>query len=287
MMRVSLYTEVLMSLLMISGCDSYRLKRDIVAFQKIRFELPTDSLIPEHRLVVFYAPEACNSCGYNNLYLWEEMMEYAAIHPEKLRNYFIFSPSGRSLEEMVELTSNGRYDVWLDSAGQFLKDNPEYAGNRRFSTFLLDSSGKAVLMGNPLFNETLYQLYRRTIGMEEVSDAGMTDAVHLAEDPSLVFDRRIYDLGVLSLGAVTEIELVAENTVREDIVITEASSTCPCVDIGNALMKRIPAGKSAVLDLSFSATYAGDFFYVLSFTNSYTGQVTEVALQGSVRDEDL
>lgn len=38
MMRVSLYTVVLMSLLMISGCDSYRLKRDIVAFQKIRFE---------------------------------------------------------------------------------------------------------------------------------------------------------------------------------------------------------------------------------------------------------
>lgn len=251
---------VSMSLLMISGCDSYRLKRDIVAFQKIRFELPTDSLIPEHRLVVFYAPEACNSCGYNNLYLWEEM---------------------------VELTSDGRYEVWLDSAGRFLKDNPEYAGNRRFSTFLLDSSGKAVLMGDPLFNEALYQLYRQTIGMEGVSDAGMTDAVHLAEDPSLVFDRRIYDLGVLPLGAVTEIELVAENTVREDIVITEASSTCPCVDIGNALMKRIPAGKSAVLDLSFSATYAGDFFYVLSFTNSYSGQVTEVALQGAVRDEDL
>lgn len=133
-------------------------------------------------MVVFYAPEACNSCGYNNLYLWEEM---------------------------VELTSNGRYDVWLDSAGQFLKDNPEYAGNRRFSTFLLDSSGKAVLMGDPLFNEALYQLYRQTIGMEGVSDAGMTDAVHLAEDPSLVFDRRIYDLGVLPLGAVTEIELVA------------------------------------------------------------------------------
>ncbi len=75
MMRVSLYTVALMSLLMISGCDSYRLKRDIVAFQKIRFELPSDSLIPEHRLVVFYAPEACNSCGYNNLYLWEEMVE--------------------------------------------------------------------------------------------------------------------------------------------------------------------------------------------------------------------
>ncbi len=32
-------TIALMSLLMISGCDSYRLKRDIVAFQKIRFSM--------------------------------------------------------------------------------------------------------------------------------------------------------------------------------------------------------------------------------------------------------
>ena len=273
--------------LLISGCDSNRLKRDIVQFQKIRFELPDDSLTSEHRLVVFYAPDACNSCGYNNLFLWEEMMEYAEIHPEKLRNYFIFSPSGSGIEEMVELISNGRYQVWLDSTGQFLKDNPKYAGNQRFSTFLLDSSGKAVLMGNPLFNETLYQLYRRTIGMEEVNDAGMTDVVHLAEDPSLVFDRRIYDLGVLPSGTVTDIGLIAENTVCEDIVITQVNSTCPCVSVDKAIKARIPAGESAVLNLSFSPTYMGDFFYVLSFTSSYSGQVTEVALQGSVQDEEL
>lgn len=279
----SLCVVAIMSLL-ISGCKSSAIRRDIVEFQKIEFELPHSSdIMPAYRLVVFYDSTSCNSCGYNSLYLWQEMIEFAEEYPDRLSNYFIFSPSQEGLREMRHLYDSGEYEVWLDSAGMFLKHNPDYDDIRRFSIFLLDTSSRAVLVGNPLFNETLYQLYREVIGMDYAPSASMIENADLAADQALVFETVLYDLGQIERGRVVDVDILAENTTAEDIVIMDVRSGCDCISVDGAVMKMIPAGGSEVLTLKYSAAYTGDFFYKISFINSYSGQPSEVAVMGSVR----
>lgn len=265
------------------ACAEYGMRRDVIAFQKIQFELPDTALKSKYRLVSFFDSTACNTCGYNSLYLWGEMMDFASAYPDKLTNYFIFSPSSKDLSLMEEFVKSGKYPIWLDSTGKFLKNNPDYAENKKFSTFLLDTSGRAVLVGEPLFNETLYQLYREVIGMDYVPSASMIENADLAADPALVFDTVLYDLGQMERGSVVNVSIPAENTTAEDIVIMDVRSGCDCISVDGAVLKMIPAGGSEVLTLKYTAAYTGDFFYKISFVNSYSGRPSEVAVMGSVR----
>lgn len=280
-MRLRNVFIILLSILL-CACAEYRMRRDVIAFQKIQFELP-DTLKSEYRLVSFFDSTACNTCGYNSLYLWGEMMDFASAYPDKLTNYFIFSPSSKDLYLMEEFAKSGKYTIWLDSSGWFLKNNPDYARNPLFATFLLDTSGRAVLVGEPLFNETLYQLYREVIGMDYAPFASMIQNADLAADPSLAFDTVLYDLGQIERGSAVDVDIIAENTTAEDIVIMDVRSGCDCISVGGAVMKIIPAGGSEVLTLKYSAAYTGDFFYKISFINSYSGLPAEVAVMGSVR----
>lgn len=87
-MRLRNVFIILLSILL-CACAEYRMRRDVIAFQKIQFELP-DTLKSEYRLVSFFDSTACNTCGYNSLYLWGEMMDFASAYPDKLTNYFKF-----------------------------------------------------------------------------------------------------------------------------------------------------------------------------------------------------
>lgn len=277
------YIFLAMSLLIYS-CQSYNLRRDIASFQAIQFKLPRNSShIPTYRLVVFFDSASCTTCGYNNLYLWDEMIEFSSENPMVLQNYFIFSPSLHSVDELRDLIDNGKYNVWLDTNNLFLESNPAYAENTRFTTFLINNEGKAVLMGNPIFNEPLYQLYRNTIGFESGTGFSILDSLDLKSDPSLVFDRRMYNLGTVHQNETVNIRLTAFNKTDEDIMITDMASDCPCIVSEDYKYKFIPAHESIPLNIEFSATYTGDFVHKISFKSSYSGLNSDIALYGTVR----
>ncbi len=50
----------------------------------------------------------------------------------------------------------------LDSTGQFMADN-RIPTDRRFHTFLLDKENRVVLVGSPIGNPKMWELYKSTI----------------------------------------------------------------------------------------------------------------------------
>jgi len=52
------------------------------------------------------------------------------------------------------------FPVWYDEDNTFLKNNRMLKVKARYRTFLLDSSGRIVVLGEPFGRESLHKLYR-------------------------------------------------------------------------------------------------------------------------------
>ncbi len=55
------------------------------------------------------------------------------------------------------------YPVFLDTAGVFERSNPGLPANPVFHTFLLDRENRVVLVGSPIGNAKMWDLYKSTI----------------------------------------------------------------------------------------------------------------------------
>jgi hypothetical protein len=78
---------------------------------------------------------------------------------------FIFSPPMAKIDEVFQALRHSVLDfpVFIDEKQAFLKANPHIPADNRFHTFLIDKNGKVVLVGDPVNNPQLWELYKTTI----------------------------------------------------------------------------------------------------------------------------
>ena len=55
------------------------------------------------------------------------------------------------------------WPFFIDENGAFLKNNTVIPQDSRFHVFLLNSENKIILVGNPLNNETIWDMYKELI----------------------------------------------------------------------------------------------------------------------------
>ena len=79
--------------------------------------------------------------------------------------YFIFSPSTEELANIRLSLSASRFyhPIYVDTSGIFIRENPHLPHNPLFHTFLLDEDNRVVLVGNPLENEKIEELFWKIV----------------------------------------------------------------------------------------------------------------------------
>ena len=65
----------------------------------------------------------------------------------------------------LALIKNSRvnYPIILDTLGQFAKLNPHLPKNKALHTFLLDENNNVILVGNPLHNKKIKEMFYRIV----------------------------------------------------------------------------------------------------------------------------
>jgi hypothetical protein len=98
------------------------------------------------------------------------MFEYAEIidfrkETEGFLPLFVFSPPCAKIDEVIRTLDVWEFDypLLLDGSGAFSAANPHIPTDNRFHTFLIDKNGKVVLVGDPVNNPALWELYKTTI----------------------------------------------------------------------------------------------------------------------------
>lgn len=99
------------------------------------------------------------------MYEWQEVIATSIGLKHKFNAIFIFSPKRGTEFQLITSLKAAQldYPVFLDSGGLFLKRNPRIPSGEMYHTFLLDRQNRVVLVGNPIGNERLWELYKKEI----------------------------------------------------------------------------------------------------------------------------
>ncbi len=117
------------------------------------------------KLLIYTDSSECSSCTINKMFLWDNLIEYSRRYKGNLKFYFIFSPRQQDEEGIrIALTNNAfDYPVLVDTIGEFAKLNPHLPKNKALHAFLLDENNNVILVGNPLHNKKIKEMFYRIV----------------------------------------------------------------------------------------------------------------------------
>lgn len=116
------------------------------------------------KVVVYADATACASCEVRYLELWKPYIDKAR-NTESLSYCFILAPEKKdSLSILASLKAYPiDHPVLLDYNQEFINLNTHLPQNKNFHTLVLDRDNTTVLVGNPIFNQNIRNMYKSTI----------------------------------------------------------------------------------------------------------------------------
>jgi len=116
-----------------------------------------------YTLLVYNGAGECSVCAMGKMSEWNALLN---LEKEGLINLvFIFSPSKMEKEKLITAyySSGLEHSILIDTCGVFPEQNPQISQESVFHTLLLDSTGNVVLVGDPLKNSKIKELYHNIL----------------------------------------------------------------------------------------------------------------------------
>ena len=129
------------------------------ALDSINLDIPA-------KMLVYFDAETCASCALSRIWEWDEVSHITQTSNGKYQTLFIFTPKQKDLSTVKRVFQGIHMEnklVYIDDRQDFITNNPTIPEDAMFHTFLLDRKNKIVLVGNPVHNEKLWELYKNTI----------------------------------------------------------------------------------------------------------------------------
>ena len=144
-----------------------------------------------------------------------------------------------------------------------------------FQTFLLDKDNKVVVIGNPIHNLAVQDLYIKTITEGEAT-ASEPDKTTI----SIPFLEK--DLGVVKEGTTKASEFTITNTGNRPLVIKGTTTSCDCTT-AETDRQEIPKGESCVLTIHYEAESKGYFLRTVTLYCNAENAPIEFSIIGTVK----
>ena len=126
---------------------------------------PLNKLDKKYTMVVYVDSTECSSCALSKLRFWNPLIAEAKKKQLDIDYVFILAPKKEDMEDVnVELEiTDLQSSIYVDTGFVFRKVNSFLPTENKYHTFLLDKDGNVILVGNPIDNEKLKDIYRKTI----------------------------------------------------------------------------------------------------------------------------
>lgn len=119
----------------------------------------------DYEYVFYYDSTQCSSCALNNIDGVSEFKEYIAQEHLPLKLTFVFAPSIGNRNSFKEIYTQSVFEepILVDKDCNIEKRNKFLPKEHMYHSFLIDKSGKILLVGNPLRNTKLKELMKQII----------------------------------------------------------------------------------------------------------------------------
>ena len=226
----------------------------------------------DYKVVVFVDSVGCISCKLQ-LPKWKEFMhEVDSLSDGNVPFIFFFQT-----KDVRELRYTLRRDsflhpVCIDTEDSFYKLN-RFPGEMMFQTFLVDSENRVKVIGNPIHNLSVKDLYLKEIaGIEAVSLPVTTIQADSAE----------YHYGVVGENMTASRKIILKNTGNEVFRIKGTTTSCDCMT-AEYDWDEIPPGGKAAMTVEYKAEEPGDFWRTITIYGNIPEKSFTLDFWGTVR----
>ena len=183
------------------------------------FQIPTKG----HKVLIYVDSLGCTSCKLQ-LAKWNEFIAYTDSATGG-NVPFLFFIHSKNVDETKYLLKIDEFDypICIDDTDQLNKLNT-FPSNSIFQTFLLDADNKVVVLGNPIHNLSVKELYIKEITGKHTKQTAQQKTTAIA-------DQTAFDLGKFALDDKKKNSFTLTNTGDFPLVIQDILTTCDCMDI--------------------------------------------------------
>ena len=208
-------------------------------------EIPFDNLSFNHplRIALYVGSDACAECQLN-LPLWKTFISHLdSLTSDAVDICFFIQPYSTREIEIVLKQECFEYPVIIDTADLFNKTN-QLPENPSFHCFLLDYDNRVILIGNPVQNPKIRDLYIRTI----CERLGIKPKLNTVSKPQ----NRSKNLGTFNWQSEQHTTFSIHNTGNEPMLIDTIFTSCECTT-AEIDKRSIEPADSAIVSIRFKA----------------------------------
>ncbi len=226
----------------------------------------------DYKVVVFVDSVGCISCKLQ-LPKWKEFMHEVDSLCEGKVSFVFFFQSADVKELRYILRRDGfSLPVCIDADDSFNSLN-HFPGEMMFQTFLVDSENRVKVIGNPIHNLSVKDLYLKELtGMK--SNPLPVTTVHS--------DSVEYHYGTVGENQTESKKVIFYNTGKEVFRIKGVTTSCDCMTVEYG-WDEIQPGESAVLTVKYKAEEPGDFWRTITIYGNIPDQSITLDFWGTVR----
>ena len=236
----------------------------------------TDFRIPQsdYKILIYVDSVGCTSCKLK-LDKWKELIEYTdSVTHGNVPFLFFFHP--KNIKEIHYLLKRDGFDhpVCIDINDMLNKLNKlnKFRTDMTFQTFLLDKNNKVIIVGNPINNQNVKDLYLKQITGKDNPNKNIPKT-------TVEVNQTDIDFGTFDKFKTKEVK----NTGESPLVIVDVSTTCGCTA---ATYDKRPAkpGESLRVQVKITPKDTGFFDEVVMVRyNSMNNQPVKVKIKGNAR----
>ena len=226
----------------------------------------------DYKVVVFVDSVGCISCKLQ-LPKWKEFMhEVDSLSDGNVPFVFFFQTKNVRELRYILRRDNFSHPVCIDTEDSFYKLN-RFPGEMMFQTFLVDSENRVKVIGNPIHNLSVKDLYLKEIaGIEAVSLLVTTIQADSAE----------YHYGVVGENMTASRKIILKNTGKEVFHIKGTTTSCDCMTVEYD-WDEIPPGGKAAMTVEYKAEEPGDFWRTITIYGNIPEKSFTLDFWGTVR----
>ena len=229
------------------------------------FVIPTS----DYKVLVFVDSIGCTSCKLQ-LSRWKEFIRYTdSISQKNIPFLFFFQFDDQWEIHSLLIRENFDKPICLDRSDSLNQLN-HFPKDIRFQVFLLDKNNKVVVIGNPVHNPNVKELYLEEIGRKQpVAPIQTTVKV---EKESLLLE-------TIPLGKSKDTLFTLVNTGDQPLVIIDVTTTCGCAQ---ALFDKHPVQPGESLHIKVGVTPENKGLFDETITvKCNTNQLNKLNLRGN------
>jgi hypothetical protein len=179
-----------------------------------------DYTIPEseYKILVYIDSFGCAGCTLQGA-MWRDFIYYIDSATNKNVPFlFFFNPRNRN--ELTEILQYAELDipVCVDINDELNKLN-KFPDDIKFRTFLLNKHNQVLIVGNPIYSETIERLYIKQITGKESPPISPIKTEALTNQTEI-------NLGELKINETKETVFQINNTGKRSLIIYTAKTSC-------------------------------------------------------------